>query len=47
VICSCTQKPLAAVAQLIAGFQRTSAEVAAAMNLSPAAASFVVSHANA
>ena len=29
----------------VTGFQRTSAEVAAAMNLSPAAATFVVSHA--
>jgi hypothetical protein len=32
---------------MITGFQRTTAEVAAAMNLSPAAASHVVSHANA
>jgi hypothetical protein len=31
---------------IITGFQRTSAEVAAAMNLSPAAASVVVSHAD-
>ena len=30
---------------IVTGFQRTSAEVAAAMNLSPAAATFVVSHA--
>jgi hypothetical protein len=32
---------------IITGFQRTTAEVAAAMNLSPMAASFVVSHAEA
>jgi hypothetical protein len=31
---------------IVTGFQRTSAEVAAAMNLSPAAATFVVSHAH-
>ena len=31
---------------MVTGFQRTSAEVAAAMNLSPAAASIVVSHAD-
>ena len=32
---------------MVTGFQRTSAEIAAAMNLSPAAASIVVSHAEA
>jgi Domain of unknown function (DUF222) len=32
---------------MITGFQRTTAEVAAAMNLSPMAAGFVVSHADA
>lgn len=32
---------------IVTGFQRTTAEVAAAMNLSPVAASFVVSHAQA
>ena len=31
---------------MVTGFQRTTAEVAAAMNLSPAAASVVVSHAD-
>ena len=35
------------VYMMITGFQRTTAEVAAAMNLSPTAAGFVVSHADA